>query len=258
MPPDPEQGGVGSAGPDPHEPGVPPVPLGRSPAKPLSQLRFAWTDDFGGIPVSAETHSALSALADELSRVGCSIERKNPPDFDFQAAWQTYGELYGAMVYGTMPHLIRIFMRYLGPVMFPDIIFRSATRRVQAQAVQYFASLARRDQFIQSLQRFLDEYDAWLCPVAAIPAFPHREPNRPNLPLDVEGQMVPGAIATMAHSVIASLTGHPVVVLPLALSAEGLPIGVQVTGHLWEEMALLNVAEALTEITGPFRRPPGY
>ena len=73
-----------------------------------------------------------------------------------------------------------------------------------------------------------------------------------------DGFVHAGVMATMAHSLIASLTGHPAVVLPLALSGEGLPIGVQVTGRRWEDMALLNVAEALTEITGPFRRPPGY
>jgi amidase len=246
------------AGPDPHEPDVPPVPLGRGLTRPLPQLRFAWTDDIGGIPVSAETRSALSTLAEQLSRVGCFIERKTPPNFDFLAAWQTYGELYGAMVYGTMPRLTRIFMRCLGPVMFQDIVFRSATRRVQARAQQYFASLARRDQLIQSLDRFLEEHDAWLCPVAAIPAFAHRQPNRLDLPLEVEGEMVSGVMATMAHCLIASLTGHPAIVLPLAQSSKGLPIGLQVIGRRWEDMALLNVAEVLTEITGPFRRPPGY
>jgi amidase len=54
------------------------------------------------------------------------------------------------------------------------------------------------------------------------------------------------------------LTGHPVVVLPLARSAEGLPIGVQVVGQRWSEMKLLAIAEQLTELTGPFQRPPGY
>jgi amidase len=246
------------AGPDGHEPDVPPVPLGAPPARPLSQLRLAWTDDVGGTPVSAETRIALSDLAGELASVGCSVERTVPPDFDFQAAWQTYGELYGAMIYSAMPRITRIFMRRLGPLVFRDPVFRPATRRAQAAAQQYFDALARRDQFIRAFERFLTGYDAWLCPVAAVPAFPHRQPNRPDLPLEVEGELVPGVMATMAHSLIASLTGHPAVVLPLALSGEGLPIGVQVTGRRWEDMALLNVAEALTEITGPFRRPPGY
>lgn len=246
------------AGPDGQEPDVPPVPLAGAPIPPLSQLRLAWSDDFGGIPLSAEIRTALSALTEELIGAGCTIERKNPPGFDFDSAWRTYGQLYGAMVYSAMPRLTRFFMRRLGPVLFKDAVFHSATSRAQARAQEYLTSLARRDELIQCLEQLFEDYDAWLCPVAALPAFPHRQPNRPELPLDVDGEMVPGAMATMAHCLVASLTGHPAVVLPLTLSSQGLPIGVQVIGRRWADMRLLNVAEVLTEITGPFRRPPGY
>jgi Asp-tRNA(Asn)/Glu-tRNA(Gln) amidotransferase A subunit family amidase len=37
-----------------------------------------------------------------------------------------------------------------------------------------------------------------------------------------------------------------------------MPTGVQVIGSRWGEMALLNVAEALMQVIGPVRRPPGY
>jgi amidase len=55
-----------------------------------------------------------------------------------------------------------------------------------------------------------------------------------------------------------NLTGHPAVVLPLARTKEGLPIGVQVVGRRWSEPALLALAKQLSLITGPFRAPPGY
>src|SRR5690349_19544712 len=42
-----------------------------------------------------------------------------------------------------------------------------------------------------------------------------------------------------------NLTGHPVVVLPLARSAEGLPIGVQLVGRWWGEVDLLAVARRI-------------
>jgi Asp-tRNA(Asn)/Glu-tRNA(Gln) amidotransferase A subunit family amidase len=37
-----------------------------------------------------------------------------------------------------------------------------------------------------------------------------------------------------------------------------LPIGVQVVGRRWDDMALLDVAETLMEVIGPVRHPPGY
>ncbi len=246
------------AGPDGLDTDVPPVPLAAGFKQSLSALRLAWSDDFGELPISADTRVALVNLADELTKAGIQIERRNPPDFDFGAAWRTYGELYGAMIYSAMPPMVRFFMRTLGPVLFKDIVFRSAARRAQASAQQHFASLAERDRLIGSLESFLSEYDAWLCPVAAVPAFEHRQPDRTDLPLEVDGRMMTGAFACMAYTLVFSLTGHPVVVLPVAQSQQGLPIGVQVVGRLWGEMALLNVAEALTEVTGPFRRPAGY
>jgi amidase len=54
------------------------------------------------------------------------------------------------------------------------------------------------------------------------------------------------------------MTGNPVVVLPAGSSKDGLPIGIQVVGRRWQDMELLAVAEALTQVTGEFRRPPGY
>jgi len=54
------------------------------------------------------------------------------------------------------------------------------------------------------------------------------------------------------------MTGSPVVVLPLAQSREACPIGVQVVGRRWARWRWLNVAEALMEVIGPVRRPPGY
>jgi len=37
--------------------------------------------------------------------------------------------------------------------------------------------------------------------------------------------------ANLLHSVIFSLTGHPVVTLPIGTTGQGLPLGVQVVGR---------------------------
>ena len=65
-------------------------------------------------------------------------------------------------------------------------------------------------------------------------------------------------VQTVLHSTPQTLTGGPVVVLPMARSKEGLPIGVQLAGKRWSDMQLLNTAGQLAQVTGPFQRPPGY
>jgi amidase len=44
----------------------------------------------------------------------------------------------------------------------------------------------------------------------------------------------------------------------MSQSKEGLPIGVQVVGQRWDDMALLATAEKLSEITGDFQAPPNF
>ena len=68
---------------------------------------------------------------------------------------------------------------------------------------------------------------------------------------------MPYLLATSVYTAPLNLTGNPVVVVPLAQTKAGLPIGVQVVGKRWNDIALLAVAEQLTHVTGGFRFPPG-
>ena len=81
------------AGPDGTDVDVPYVPLIESKKKDLRELRIAWTDDFGGVPVSEDTKMALKQFTDKLSKAGCTVEKINPTNFDFMLAWQTYGKI---------------------------------------------------------------------------------------------------------------------------------------------------------------------
>jgi amidase len=248
------------AGPDEQDYDAPPVSLNSDiSGRRLSQYKVAWTDNFGDAPLSADTRTALSRLADDLERAGYQVEHKNhPPDFEFQAAWETFGKLLGFMLGMTMPMPQRIGFRLLGRSLFKDPMMSTASRVMGLDMRQYFKTLAQREVLIAALEDFLQDYDAWLCPVAPGPAFVHCKPGPIGEPVEIDGQRVPYWTACASYTAIFSLTGNPVVVLPLAQSIEGLPIGVQVVGRRWDDMALLDVAEALMEVIGPVRRPPGY
>jgi len=77
-------------------------------------------------------------------------------------------------------------------------------------------------------------------------------------PVEVDERKLPYFLATTAFTCPFNLTGHPAVVLPLAITKEGLPIGVQVLGRRWSEPALLALAKQLSLVTGAFRAPPGF
>lgn len=244
------------AGPDGNQWEVPPVPLDDAADRLLSMTRFAWTDDFGGVPVTNDTRVALAALAEELRRQGCQIERRAPEGFDFTTVWETWGEIVLAERAATAPERAAERVEALGAR--PDsavAIFRGMARGARATIQQYTESLTKRDVLISALEQFFTRWDVFLCPVTVGPAIEHCPFGTP---IEVDGQLVPYFMAGIAYTCPFNLTGHPVVVLPLTRSGEGLPIGLQVVGRRWGEMQLLAIAAQIAKVIGSFRRPPGY
>ena len=124
---------------------------------------------------------------------------------------------------------------------------------------RYVEALTRRDRLIRQMEAFLADYDAWLCPVAPGPAFTHRQSINPLGPaMDVEGQPIPYWLWGASYTAMFSLTGNPVIVIPVSQSEGGLPIGIQLVGKRRRDLELLTIAEQLTAAIGPLPRPRGY
>ena len=236
---------------------VPPVPLGDPPLRELQDLRIAWIDDFGDVPVTAETRAGLAELAEELGRVGATVVQSMPDDFDLNMALETFGELMSAETGSAMSpeaELARVKAFGIGPDS-EDPLDRAFFRGVNASMRQVTAARMRRDALITAMEQFLQEWDVLLCPVTPTPAHPHCDIGSP---IDVDGCAVPYFTASGAYTTPFNLTGQPVVVIPLMQSSEGLPIGLQVVGRRWGEMALLQIAERLETLIGTCKHPPGY
>jgi amidase len=115
-------------------------------------------------------------------------------------------------------------------------------------------ALEQRIRLIQQLEEFLGAWDCWICPAFPTPAFTHR-PAKASIEVDRQSL---SQLEANLHSIIFNTTGHPVVTMPIGLSPERLPIGVQVIGSRWQEMALLNTVRQIASVTRGFQRPPGY
>jgi Asp-tRNA(Asn)/Glu-tRNA(Gln) amidotransferase A subunit family amidase len=59
----------------------------------------------------------------------------------------------------------------------------------------------------------------------------------------------------MRHSQWLNLAGFPGVAVPVGMSREGLPIGVQVIGRPYEDELVLAVAETIERGRGPWQAP---
>jgi amidase len=221
------------SGPDGYDPDVPLVLIeggSVAPARPYGSLRIAWAPTFPGVPVMGAIRDALHNLASELDRLGARVEERLP-DINF-------GELAKAR------QLLSSAVR---------LAFRPEEGESAVSLTDYFTALHKRDAFTIAWERFFDEWDVLLCPVAMTTAFTHRPTDTP---IEVDGKEV-NYWRIVGHCAPFNFTGHPSVVIPVGQDADGLPIGVQVVGKRWGEERLLEVAALVSEVAGPFRRPPG-
>jgi amidase len=105
-------------------------------------------------------------------------------------------------------------------------------------------ALDRRDEVIRAWDEFFCEWDALIMPAGTNTAERHgEEPTEPS-------QEYPYALS--------AVSGCPMVVIPAAIDSQGLPLGLQVLGRRWGDERLVDIAVSLSEVTGGFRRSPGY
>jgi amidase len=249
-------------GPDGSEWNVSPVAQEEPMLQPLSNYRFAWCDRFDDLTADTQTQAALADLAHQLSVAGCTVERITPQSFNFTEAWETFGELCSCQLALSQSAPLRIAASSIAKILPSQWVLGGAIARGFVQGVKtdlqgYMELLTRRDRIITQMEQFLNQWDGWLCPVTPGAAFTHRQTWFPlRGALEVDDQMLPYWMWGLGFTSIFSLTGNPVVTLPLNTNA--LPIGVQLVGQRWQDRGLLAITQSLSDLTGGFQRPPGY
>jgi Asp-tRNA(Asn)/Glu-tRNA(Gln) amidotransferase A subunit family amidase len=122
-----------------------------------------------------------------------------------------------------------------------------ATSRGPITLDLFIEACAERDLLRAKILRQMQEVPILLSPVSSAPAFLHGSGNyRPST----------GYLDTMRYSQWLNLTGFPGASVPLGLSSQGLPIGVQIIGRPFEDELVLSVAEAIERTRGPWQAPP--
>jgi amidase len=249
------------AGPDGRDSHVPPIALRNGEARAAGPRRFAWVDAFGDLRADQATREALGRLVDSLGRKGHITREQFPANFDLELAWKTYGVILGTESAVWLPwgHRLKIafFYQFAQPNdPMSHFIGKAHTLRLRP----YMRAQAQREQLIRSLEEFFGEWDAFLCPVCATPAFELRpSPGLlPGEPIRVDGRSYPYWVANTGFTAIFNLTGNPVVVVPTGISPQGLPIGVQVVGRRWGDLKLLAIAREVATAIGSIPRPPEH
>ena len=89
----------------------------------------------------------------------------------------------------------------------------------------------------------MKNYDVLITPTLSVTAFPHGI----LYPAIINGKGVPPT-GWQPNTWPFNLTGQPAASIPCGWSKEGLPIGMQIIGHRFDELRVLQVSQAFEEI----------
>ncbi len=223
-------------------------PAGSEPVAP-EELRIAVTPELGGVPVDTETQRVLREATTTWKQAGCTVQRCAPP-FDVSSALDVWGDIQGFELTASLPAPLRraplkhLFWQGAVRSKFGFLATRLA-RGARLDGHGYFDALTRKEELTRTLDSFLADWDCWVTPVAARPAFPH---CRTGTSLSIEGVSVPYALPFAFYTCATAAPGHPILTIPAGRSSEGLPIGLQLHRRPGTERSLLNLGRTLSSL----------
>lgn len=125
-----------------------------------------------------------------------------------------------------------------------NFVERSTLGR-RVSGVEYAKALEARTAIRRNWQALFDRAD-----ILALPGNTAGAPRHGEDTIEVDGQAYPARLVTSRFTRATSLIGFPTLVIPVAETLEGLPIGIQLVGPPLGEARLLAVGHALESALG--------
>ena len=234
------------AGPDPRDRTSLPAPTGSYvdalTATDLSGLRVAWSPDLGFATVDPEVAALCEGAAGDLiAAVGATrVDRAVTLD-DYLIL---YSRIEGVDQFvGVDPVLWQERLDDLDPRVRPGWETTPSVTLPKLAKVE-----ERRRALVHEVAGLFADVDLLLTPMSARPPFPAEGP----MPTEVAGVEGHGGMAVI-HGMLANLANLPAMSLPAGLTAERLPVGLQVVAPRFREDLLLAVG-ARYEAARPWPR----
>jgi Asp-tRNA(Asn)/Glu-tRNA(Gln) amidotransferase A subunit family amidase len=223
-------------GPEPLDPiyrDQSPAPFFSIPARDLSQLKVAFTTDFGTIPVSDDVRECFQSVAGRIARFFKNADWRHPECGDVDSTFEALRAVGFAHAFGD--HL-----RQHRSVASPLLIANMETAEALTVADVGRAHAAQSNLF-RKFQAFFDDVDVLICPTAPVMPFPVDE-----LYVKKVGNVeMASYIRWIALNYTITLSTHPTTAIPAGVGPNGLPFGIQVVGRHADDVGTLAIAAAL-------------
>jgi amidase len=226
----------------------------------LADFRVAVLMSVPHAEVDRAVQDGVQSVADTLAKAGARVNDHARPEFDTVEADRLFRHLLGAAMSGrTSDETFRRNLEKAAALSADDTSSNAQGLRA--------ATLHHRDWLIGNEARhkmrlkwaeFFKDYDVLLCPPVTTTAFVHDHEGEPFArSIVVNGKERPIA-EQLFWAGYSGLFYLPSTVAPAALTAQGLPTGVQIIGRHYGDLACIRLARLLEREHRGFLPPPGY
>lgn len=160
-----------------------------------------------------------------------------PVYLDANGTGLTLEQLAGAIA---SPDVRGLFEQFILPGAIPESVYREALD-------------VHRPQLQEAYRRAFDDLalDALVFPTTPLPARPIGQDET----VELNGRQVSTLFTYIRHTDPGSNAGIPGVSVPIGLTGDGLPVGLELDGPAWSDRRLLGIARAVERVFGTLPAP---
>ncbi|MFH9230166.1 amidase [Streptomyces lydicus] len=223
----------------------------------LRDFRVLVLDEHPFIPTGSAVRAGVGRVADALVDGGARVERESPLLPDLTEAAMLYRQLLFSGSVARFPVEAYEQLRTRAAQLSADdqSLDAAMLRGMVFSHRDWLEANSRRELHRHGWRQLFAEFDAVVCPITPTPAFPHdHNPDPRERRIDIDGVEYP-YFDQLVWAGLATMPGLPATAVPAGRSPEGLPVGVQLIGPMFEDRTPLRLAELLEQKIGGFQAP---
>lgn len=224
--------------------------------------------DFGSLKIAyAETinetevdHEYLTLFRHFIDKVKMSNKQVvlDDPKYNEQKAYLEYWKVIGFEMGVNSPRIpLMIYFLYIFLVLkYRDFRWAKGMSIGQrASNYTYSKAIDYKNEISTTYDAFLTAYDVWITPVCAFAAFEHQKAGKPFI---INKKKIAYTKAIGSFTFTTAFSGHPIVVIPIGQTKNGMPVGVQIHARKWTDDKLLSVSKLFEAIADQRQSPDKY
>jgi amidase len=200
-------------------------------------MRVAYVSDIAGIGVEPEIDDICREAATALGKLGARVEETSFDASGGRGAYVTWrGFWQVGQAYQRLSDLDRFGRNLKGNI----------EAGLKLTSLDFGAAEQKRQETFQRFRALFERYDILLTPAGPVKPFPVEM----NYPDQINGRPLTDYTEWFAGAYLITLVSLPAGSAPAGLTADGLPVGMQIVAPRFEEPQILRVARALHQASG--------